>query len=102
MSNVEAWRSLAQNESYALAAAEARAERDRRLQESDAAMLLDRMELNLPDNITTTTLLTAVRNFFSALRHSVNGTMAAYRQALRDIPSSDGFPYDVLWPKKPE
>lgn len=26
---------------------------------------------------------------------------AAYRQSLRDLPSSDGFPYDVTWPTAP-
>lgn len=26
---------------------------------------------------------------------------ATYRQALRDIPSQDGFPYSVMWPTKP-
>jgi hypothetical protein len=26
----------------------------------------------------------------------------AYRQALRDIPDQEGFPYSVTWPTKPE
>jgi hypothetical protein len=26
---------------------------------------------------------------------------AQYRQALRDIPQQDGFPYDVQWPETP-
>lgn len=26
---------------------------------------------------------------------------AAYRQALRDLPTSDGFPHDVTWPTEP-
>jgi hypothetical protein len=26
---------------------------------------------------------------------------AAYRQALREVPQQDGFPYDVQWPVKP-
>lgn len=26
---------------------------------------------------------------------------AAYRQALRDVPSQDGFPWDVIWPDEP-
>ena len=25
-----------------------------------------------------------------------------YRQALRDVTSQEGFPYDVTWPTKPE
>jgi DMSO/TMAO reductase YedYZ molybdopterin-dependent catalytic subunit len=24
--------------------------------------------------------------------------MTTYRQALRDIPNQDGFPFDVVWP----
>lgn len=28
--------------------------------------------------------------------------MAAYRQALRDITAQPGFPYNVIWPTKPE
>jgi len=27
---------------------------------------------------------------------------ATYRQALRDVPSQAGFPYDINWPSKPE
>lgn len=27
--------------------------------------------------------------------------MATYRQALRDIPGQEGFPYSVTWPSKP-
>lgn len=26
----------------------------------------------------------------------------AYRQALRDVPQQEGFPYDVVWPELPE
>jgi len=28
--------------------------------------------------------------------------MAIYRQALRDIPQQEGFPYNVVWPEKPD
>ncbi len=28
--------------------------------------------------------------------------MAAYRQALRDVPSQAGFPHEITWPSKPE
>lgn len=27
--------------------------------------------------------------------------MAAYRQALRDVPDQEGFPFDVVFPTKP-
>lgn len=27
---------------------------------------------------------------------------ATYRQALRDVPTQSGFPWDINWPNKPE
>ena len=27
--------------------------------------------------------------------------MAAYRQALRDVPEQEGFPYTIIWPIRP-
>ena len=32
----------------------------------------------------------------------VNSEWASYRQALRDIPTQQGFPHEVIWPNKPE
>lgn len=32
----------------------------------------------------------------------VSQEMKEYRQALRDIPQQDGFPYEITWPTKPE
>lgn len=58
------------------AAAEARAERNRLLIESDWTQGKD-----IPD--------------------SVSQVWAAYRQALRDITSQEGFPFDVTWPTQP-
>jgi hypothetical protein len=28
--------------------------------------------------------------------------LAAYRQALRDVPSQPGFPWDIIWPEAPQ
>jgi hypothetical protein len=33
--------------------------------------------------------------------NTMTSDMAAYRQALRDIPSQAGFPTNVTWPTKP-
>ena len=33
---------------------------------------------------------------------NVSGVWATYRQALRDVPSQSGFPWEVTWPAKPE
>jgi len=34
--------------------------------------------------------------------NTLSAEMAAYRQALRDITSQEGFPYNITWPTKPE
>ena len=64
-------------------AAEVRAKRDALLIETDKEFVLDRINLNdlsgLSDN-----------------------PMARYRQALRDIPEQEGFPYNVRFPNKPK
>jgi hypothetical protein len=33
---------------------------------------------------------------------TMSAEMAAYRQALRDVPAQAGFPHNVTWPNKPE
>lgn len=33
---------------------------------------------------------------------AVSQPWAVYRQALRDVPSQAGFPWDVQWPAQPE
>nr|DAT00194.1 MAG TPA: tail assembly chaperone protein [Caudoviricetes sp.] len=30
------------------------------------------------------------------------GQWAIYRQRLRDIPQQEGFPFNVVWPTKPD
>ena len=32
----------------------------------------------------------------------VPANYAAYRDALRDLPSQEGFPYDYIWPEEPK
>ena len=32
--------------------------------------------------------------------YDITGKMSKYRQALRDIPEQEGFPYNVVWPTK--
>ena len=33
---------------------------------------------------------------------TMSDAMTAYRQALRDVPAQSGFPTDITWPEKPE
>ena len=60
-------------------AADVRAQRDRLLSSCDWTQLID-----------------------SPFSNDTNGVWQAYRQALRDVPSQAGFPWDVTWPDQPE
>lgn len=74
-----------------------REKRNQLLAESDCEMALDRMRLEVPDGTT----FTAWKPFLKALGDKLTGDWAKYRQALRDIPSQEGFPYNVQFPEKP-
>lgn len=94
---LETWLSLAQSEAHADAAAAVREKRNELLSESDSMMLLDRMGLEVPTGSTFASWL----SFFRALGNALSGAIPAYRQELRDIPQQEGFPYNVVWPEKP-
>ena len=96
--NIEAWCERAMQEDYNRAAAKVRAIRDKLLADSDKEMVLDRMGLEVPTGVSFTAWL----DFLKKLGAAVSGEMARYRQELRDIPKQEGFPYSVVWPKKPE
>lgn len=74
------------------AADAARALRNRLLDLSDKEMSLDRLGLDIRNTIT---LLATLGTIFA-------GEWATYRQALRDIPQQDGFPFNVAWPNSPD
>jgi len=74
-----------------------REKRNQLLAESDCEMTLDRMGLEVPDGTT----FAAWKPFLKALGDRLTGDWAKYRQALRDLPSQEGFPYKVQFPKKP-
>lgn len=83
-------------------AAAVRAKRNQLLADCDNSMCIDRLGFDIPQVITATTLLTVVKNVFNVLREMKTGRMAIYRQQLRDITKQEGFPYDVVFPVKPE
>lgn len=95
--NIEAWRERAMQEDYDRVAAEVRAIRDKLLADSDKEMVLDRMGLEVPTGVSFTAWL----DFLKKLGAAVSGEMARYRQALRDITTQEGFPYDVKFPENP-
>ena len=73
------------------AADAARALRNRLLDLSDKEMSLDRLGL---DTSSTFAFITSLGKIFS-------GEWAVYRQALRDIPQQEGFPFNVTFPVVP-
>ena len=95
---LDEWLALAQSDSFAQAAAEVRALRNQMLADSDSLMALDRLGLTVPSGTTFTAWLT----FFKKLGEVLLGSIATYRQALRDVTQQEGFPYNVVWPEKPE
>jgi len=60
-------------------------------------MALDRLGLTVPSGSTFTSWLSFLRGIGDVLK----GGMAAYRQALRDLPEQEGFPYEITWPERP-
>jgi len=63
--------------------AEAERVRDKRnelLDKTDKEMTVDRIERETPEKVEAWKI---------------------YRQALRDVPEQEGFPFDVIWPEKP-
>ena len=83
-------------------AAAVRAARDALLAASDQRMTLDRgLNLKLPDTVTAATLLTAFKDIITGLKDALSGDWAKYRQALRDLTTQEGFPFNVIWPSAP-
>lgn len=86
------------SEENADAAAEtARKIRDRLLADSDKEVVLDRLGLQVPTGKTFTVWL----DFLTTLGQALNGEWTQYREALRDLPEQDGFPFEITWPVKP-
>ena len=100
--NYEDYLALAKETDYQLEASKVREKRNELLADSDKFLLLDRLGISLPSEITAVTLLTSVKDFFDNLKEVLNGEWAEYRQKLRDITKQEGFPYNVEFPEKPE
>ena len=82
-------------------AREVREKRNLLLEESDKEMAFDRLGFEIPSTITMTNIVTVLKNFFNTLKSIKTGEWAEYRQALRDITNQEGFPYNVVFPEKP-
>ena len=84
-----------------LAALLARIIRNRKLAESDGELAFDRFGIELPDNISMTNIVNSFKNLIAGLKLLLNGNWAVYRQALRDLPEQEGFPFNIVWPEAP-
>lgn len=100
-SNYDDWLKKAKQIEYDELAAEVRTKRDALLADTDKDFVLDRINLNIPEKVTASTMLNAVKDIFAVLGTVCSGEMAKYRQALRDMPEQEGFPYNVKFPVKP-
>lgn len=96
---MDKWLSMAQEESYNIAAAEVRAKRNQMLADTDQNMAIDRLGLKHPEDYNA---FSAWLSFLRTLAGVTSGAWAVYRQKLRDIPTQAGFPYNVEWPEAPE
>ncbi len=72
--------------------------RNKLLEESDSSMIFDRMGLVVPSGTTFTAWL----EFLRGLGRVLSNNWALYRKQLRDLPEQPGFPFDVVFPEKPE
>ena len=100
--NYEDYLALAKETDYQLEASKKKKKRNELLADSDKFLLLDRLGISLPSEITATTLLSSIKDFFDNLKEVLNGDWAEYRQKLRDLTKQEGFPYNVEFPEKPE
>lgn len=79
-------------------AAFARKIRDKLLNETDSRVALDRFNISVPSG----TSFSAWLSFLKSLGEIITGAWAIYRQALRDLPEQEGFPFNVTFPAPPE
>ena len=67
----------------------------------DAKVAADNAALEATERATRDNLLKAT-DHYGLSDVTMTDAMAAYRQALRDVPQQAGFPQTITWPTKPE
>ena len=67
----------------------------------DAKVAADNAALEATERATRDELLKAT-DHYGLSDVPMTDAMAAYRQALRDVPQQAGFPQTITWPEKPE
>ena len=69
--------------------------------QKDAKIAADNAALEATERATRDELLKAT-DHYGLSDVTMTDDMAAYRQALRDVPQQAGFPQTITWPTKPE
>lgn len=100
--NFEKWLKDVKEKDYNEVAAEVRAKRNEMLKETDKEMCIDRLDLSLPEDLSMTNIITALKDFFDGFANITKSNIAKYRQELRDLTNQEGFPYNIVWPTKDE
>ena len=100
--NYQIWLEMAKKQEFDNLSQEIRAKRDELLAETDKEMVLDRLKLTMPEDISMTNIVQGIKEFFTSLKEIFSSEIAKYRQLLRDIPQQPEFPYNVVWPEKPK
>lgn len=93
----ESWLEFAKDCEYEQLAADVRNKRNKLLEETDKEMCLDRLGLKTPEGNSFSSWI----NFLKTISNALTGEYSRYRQELRDITKQPGFPYEVIFPKKP-
>ena len=99
--NYEALLNEAKEKDYNRVAEEVRTKRNAELEATDKEMVLDRLNITIPESISIANIVEVIKSFFQILSEVKNSEWAKYRQELRDITKQDGFPYNVKFPQKP-
>lgn len=80
----------------------ARLIRNKLLDQTDKYNTVDRVfTFDLPDSISATTILSAVKALIQGIKGIKTNPWSVYRQHLRDITAQKGFPFVIDWGQEP-
>lgn len=98
----ESWIDFAKDCEYMELASKIREKRNKLLEDTDKEMCIDRLDLNFPEDLSMTNIISSLKDFFDGFANISKSNIAKYRQELRDITKQEGFPYHIVWPTKDE
>lgn len=94
----KAYQSAVEEKDEETAAMLARKIRNKLLADSDKECALDRLLEDAPDGVSFSDWISWLRK----LAGTKSSAWGIYRQTLRDLPNQVGFPFDIVFPEKPE